>query len=77
MQTIHSIWKVESTHKMGYQAPTYYVETSYEAVSSRSKHENLERERKVAVELAKSRSRFTDYPETWTITVTKVHSNES
>lgn len=72
MQTIHSLWKVDSTHQMGYQAPTYFVETMYEVVSSKSKRENLEKEMKQALELAKEKSRLADFPNKWTIAVTKV-----
>lgn len=73
MQTIHSLWKVDSTHQMGYQAPTYFVETMYETVSSISKRENIERENKQALELAKEKSRLNDFPNKWEITVTKVN----
>lgn len=73
MQTIHSLWQVDTTHQMGYQAPTYFVETMYEVVSSKSKRENLEKEEKLALDLAKQKSRLNDFPDKWKITVTKVN----
>jgi hypothetical protein len=71
MQIVYSLWKVDLTHQMGYQAPSYFVETTYEVVSSKSKQINLEREELDALELAKQRSRLADFPDNWTITVTK------
>jgi hypothetical protein len=75
MQTINSNWQVDSTHQMGYQAPTYFVETSYVVVSSKSKQENRENERKQALALAKKMTRLSDFPDKWEITVTKLTDN--
>lgn len=75
MQIIHSLWQVDSTHQMGYQAPTYFVETMYEVVSSKSKRENLDREEKIALDLARQKSRLSEYPNKWIITVTKLTDN--
>jgi len=71
MQTIHSLWKVELTHQMGYQAPYFFVETNYVVVSNKSKHVNIEREELQALDLAKKRSRLSDFPQKWTIRVIK------
>lgn len=54
------LWRVDLTHKMGYQAPSLYVETTtYE----RPKAE-LE-----ALNLAKKLTRLSDFPNVWHIEV--------
>ena len=45
METIKKLWKVVISNKIGAQAPSYFVETEYVAVKSKSKKENLEVEK--------------------------------
>lgn len=69
MNTHRKLWKVVSTHKMGSQAPTFFVETNYVSVKSRTTRENKEVEELQALEEAKSKTRLSDFPDKWTIEV--------
>ena len=69
MNTHRKLWKVVTTHKMGSQAPTFFVETEYVSVKSKSTRENKEVEELMALKRAKQRTRLSDFPDTWTIRV--------
>ena len=69
MNTNRKLWKVVSTHQMGAQAPTFFVETEYGIVKSKSTRDNKEVEELKALEKAKQLTRLSDFPETWTIRV--------
>ena len=51
------LWRVEWTHRNGYQAPYRYVEA---------------KRRKEAIELAKETSRLVDFPESWSYNLVKL-----
>lgn len=70
MNTIKSLWKVVLTSQTGSQAPTYFVETTYVVINAKSKRENVEKETAKALELAKLKTRLSDFPN-WTIEVIK------
>ena len=72
MSTIKSTWKVVPTSKTGSQAPTYFVETQYVVINSRTKRENYEKEYSLALIKAKKHSRLSDFPETWNFEIEKV-----
>ena len=74
MNTHRKLWKVVHTHKMGAQAPMYFVETEYVAVKSKSTKENKEVEELMALEKAKPLSRLSDFPESWKIEV--IHQSD-
>jgi len=69
MNTHRKLWKVVQTHKMGAQAPTFFVETEYVSVKSKSTRENKEVEELQALKKAKKQTRLADFPEVWTIRV--------
>ena len=69
MNTHNKLWKVVSSHKMGSQAPTFFVETKYGIVKSKSTKENKEVEELQALKKAKKLTRLSDFPEKWTISV--------
>ena len=69
MNTHRKLWKVVPTHQMGAQAPTFFVETRYVSVNSKSTKENKEVEELQALKKAKSRTRLSDFPDKWTIRV--------
>ena len=69
MNNFHKLWKVVTTSKTGSQAPSYFVETEYVIVKSKSTSENKEVEYQMALEEAKKRSRLADFPDTWKIEV--------
>jgi len=68
MNTHRKLWKVVSTHKMGAQAPTFFVETNYVSVKSKTTRENKEVEELQALNEAKSKTRLSDFS-TWDIRV--------
>ena len=69
MNTHRKLWKVVQTHKMGAQAPKYFVETEYFIVKSKSTRENKEVEELMALRKAKQLTRLSDFPDSWTIRV--------
>jgi len=69
MNTHRKLWKVVQTHKMGSQAPAFFVETGYVSVKSKSTRDNKEVEELQALEEAKSRTRLSDFPDKWKIEV--------
>jgi hypothetical protein len=69
MNTYKKLWKVVQTHKMGAQAPAFFVETEYVSVKSKSTRENKEVEELQALEKAKKLTRLADFPNVWTIRV--------
>ena len=58
------LWRVDLTHKMGYQAPSFFVETS------NSENQLREKAEKEAIRLAKGRTGLGSYLESWKISVT-------
>ncbi len=69
MNTNRKLWKVVSTHQMGSQAPTFFVETKYGILRSKSTRDNKEVEELKALEIAKQQTRLSDFPESWIIRV--------
>jgi len=69
MSTIKKLWKVVLTHKMGAQAPSYFVETEYVAVKSKTTRDNKEVEMLKALKKAKKLTRLNDFPDDWIIAV--------
>jgi hypothetical protein len=69
MNIHRKLWKVVQTHKMGTQAPSYFVETEYTIVKSKSTKDNKEVEELQALEKAKQLTRLSDFPNSWTIKV--------
>ena len=69
MNTHRKLWKVVSSHKMGAQAPMYFVETEYRTVKSKSTRENKEVEELMALRKAEKQTRLSDFPNSWTIRV--------
>lgn len=65
-QTIR-LWKVRSIHKLGYEAPHFFVETESK---NRERYHEAEIE---ALKEAKKRTRLADFPESWEIKVEKVN----
>lgn len=65
-QTIR-LWKVRSIHKLGYEAPHFYVETENKP---RDRYHEIEIE---ALKEAKKRTRLADFPNSWEIRVEKVN----
>ena len=65
-QTIR-LWKVRSIHKLGYEAPHFYVETESKP---RDRYHEIEIE---ALKEAKKRTRLADFPNSWEIRVEKVN----
>jgi len=57
------------THKMGAQAPGYFVETEYSTVKSKSTRENKEVEELQALRKAEKLTRLIDFPDSWTLRV--------
>ncbi len=49
-------WLIEWYHFRGYSAPQYHVETTIH---------NIDLAKKEAIQQAKLRSRFTDFPKSW------------
>jgi len=61
------LWRVDTQHKSGYHAPSFYVETA--TPSSKTRYESeLE-----AIRVAKEKSGLSRFPESWTFTVTHMH----
>ena len=60
-------WKVEWTHKRGYCAPLYYVETV---------EKDLEKAKKAAIKMAKERSRLTDFLNVWYFKLTLIEEDD-
>jgi hypothetical protein len=60
---------VVTTSKTGSQAPSYFVETEYVTVKSKSTSENKEVEYQTALTETKKRSRLADFPDVWKIEV--------
>lgn len=69
MNTHRKLWKVELTHKMGAHAPSYFVETEYGIVKSKSTKDNKEVEKLQALKKAKTKTRLSDFPNSWNIDV--------
>lgn len=69
MNTHRKLWKVVITHKMGSHAPSYFVETEYAIVKSKTTRENKEVEELKALKEARKRTRLSDFPEKWRIEV--------
>lgn len=62
------LWRVDLTHKVGYQAPSFWVET---VTNTNKTREEAELE---AIRLAAERTALSKFPETWTITVTHLEN---
>lgn len=60
------LWKVRLIHKLGYEAPHFFVETESK---NRERYHEAEIE---AIKEAKKRTRLADFPNTWEIRVEKV-----
>lgn len=58
------LWRVDVTNTLGYQAPSFYVESSSSEKHTREKAEVD------AIRLAKEKTALSRYPKTWKITVT-------
>ena len=69
MNTHRKLWKVVQSHKMGSQAPAFFVETEYVTVKSKSTKENKEVEELMALRKAEKQTRLSDFPNSWTIRV--------
>ena len=54
---------------MGAQAPSFFVETNYVTVKSKSTRENKEVEELQALKKALKQTRLADFPNSWTIKV--------
>jgi hypothetical protein len=61
------LWKVRLTHRLGYEAPHFFVETES---THRERYHEAEEE---AIKEAEKRTRLTDFPNSWIITVEKVN----
>lgn len=62
------LWRVDVTNSLGYQAPSFRVETSTDESKLREKAE-VE-----AIKLAKERTALSRFPKTWKITVTHMEN---
>ena len=69
MNKHRKLWKAVVSHKMGSQAPTFFVETEYGTLKSKSTRENKEVEELMALRKAEKLTRLSDFPESWTIRV--------
>jgi len=69
MNTHHKLWKVVTTHQMGSQAPTFFMETKYGHMKSKTTRENKEVEELMALRQAEKQTRLADFPEKWAIRV--------
>ena len=69
MNTHRKLWKVVQSHKMGSQAPTFFVETKYVTVKSKSTKDNKEVEERMALKKALKQTRLSDFPDKWIIKV--------
>ena len=63
------LWRVDITHVRGYQAPSFYVETSTKSSKPREEAE-LE-----AIKIAKEKSGLSRFPKSWTFTVTHLENH--
>ena len=63
MNTKVRLWRVDVSSRLGYQAPSFWVETETNGNQTREKAEQE------ALRLAKERTGLSRYPETWKITV--------
>lgn len=61
------LWKVRSIHRLGYEAPHFFVETE-----SKPRERYFEAEIE-AIKEAKKRTRLADFPNSWEIRVEKVN----
>lgn len=62
------LWRVDVTNRLGYQAPSFWVETSTHESQTREKTEV------VAIRLAKEGTALSRFPKTWKITVTHLEN---
>lgn len=62
------LWRVDVTNILGYQAPSFYVESSNPGTQTREKAEMD------AIKLAKDNTALSRYPKTWKITVTHLEN---
>lgn len=62
------LWRVDVTSIMGYQAPSFWVETETNGNQTREKAEQE------AIRLAKEKTALSQFPETWRITVTHLEN---
>ena len=69
MNKHRKLWKVVTTHQMGSHAPTFFVETNYVTLKSKSTRENKEVDELMALRKAEEQTRLSDFPESWTIRV--------
>lgn len=63
MNTKARLWRVDVTNTLGYQAPSFWVETDTDSNKTR---EEAEQE---AIKLAKEKTSLSRFPKTWKITV--------
>jgi len=63
------LWRVDITSKAGYQAPSFFIETSARSSWTREKAE-LE-----AIKLAKEKSGLGRFPKTWNFKVTHMEDH--
>jgi hypothetical protein len=63
------LWRVDIIHSMGYQAPSFFVET---ATLSSSTREVAEKE---AIKIAKEKTRLSSFPKSWTIKVVHLENH--
>lgn len=61
-QTSPLLWRVDWTHKSGYQAPSQTIEFDPKQKNAKSK----------VIHLAKQQSRLGDFPEAWSCQVTNL-----
>ncbi len=62
------LWRVDVTKILGYQAPSFWVETATNASQTREKAEQE------ALRLAKERTGLSRFPKAWKITVTHMEN---
>lgn len=62
------LWRVDVTNTLGYQAPSFYVESSNPGTQTREKAEVD------AIKLAKGITALSRYPESWKVTVTHLEN---
>jgi hypothetical protein len=68
MNTKARLWRVDVISRLGYQAPSFWVETVTGGKESREKAEQE------AIMLAKEKTSLSRYPKTWRITVSHMEN---
>ena len=63
MNTKARLWRVDVTNRLGYQAPSFWVETETPGNKSREEAEQM------AIQIAKEKTSLSRFPKDWRITV--------